>query len=107
MTNTSLKIVWLRYILRDLKVSCDVSIPLFCNNQVALHIVANPVFHERTKHIEIYCHIVQEKLQSDMISPSYVPTRHQLIDIFTKTLWNDQFLTLQHKLGVCNIHSPT
>jgi len=74
MANTTLELVWLQYILHDLKVSCDVSIPLFCDNQVVLHIVANPVFHERTKHIEINCHIVREKLQSGMISPSYVPT---------------------------------
>jgi len=58
MSNTCLELVWLRYILWDLKIPYDVSIPLFYDNQAALHIVANLVFHERTEHIKIDCRIV-------------------------------------------------
>ncbi|XP_034223842.1 uncharacterized mitochondrial protein AtMg00810-like [Prunus dulcis] len=107
MANTCLELTWLRYILQDLKVLQTVPVPLFCDNQAALYIAANPVFHERTKHIEIDCHIVREKLQAGMISPSYVPTRFQLADVFTKALGKDQFVTLRDKLGLHDIHSPT
>ena len=100
MTNTCLEIVWLRYLLQDLKVSCNLSAQLFCDNRAALHIAENLVFHERIKHVEIDCHIVREKLQASwIISPSYVPTQYQLAYIFTKALGNEQFLTLPHKLG--------
>ncbi|KAL5547873.1 hypothetical protein UlMin_003104 [Ulmus minor] len=58
MANTCLELTWLRYILHDLKVPQTIPTPLFCDNQAALYISANPVFHERTKHIEIDCHIV-------------------------------------------------
>jgi len=62
MENACLKLTWLRYILRDLRVPIRTPTPLYCDNQAALHIAANLIFHERTKHIEIDCHIVREKL---------------------------------------------
>ncbi|GMP79582.1 hypothetical protein CsSME_00035069 [Camellia sinensis var. sinensis] len=86
MANTCLEITWLRYILRDLRVNQKGPAPLYCDNQVALHIAANPVYHERTKHIEIDCQIVREKLQAGEISPIYISSRDELADIFTKAL---------------------
>jgi len=58
---------WLTYLLQDLHVSCTKLHVFFCDNQSALHIAANLVFHERTKHLEIDCHIVREKLQSGIL----------------------------------------
>ena len=107
MANTCLELTWLRYILKDLKVELDKPAPLFCDNQAALYIAANPVFHERTKHIEIDCHIVREKLQAGVIRPCYVSTKMQLADVFTKALGMEQFEFLCTKLGVLDLHSPT
>ena len=70
MASATCELQWLLYLLRDLHVQC-VKLPvLYCDNQSAMHIAANPVFHERTKHVEIDCHIVRGKVASTRFQAS-------------------------------------
>ena len=71
--------------LRDLQVKHEKSVLLYCDNQVALHIATNPVFHERSKskHIEADCHIVRNRVLDGTIKTFHVASKNQLADIFT------------------------
>lgn len=106
MANTICELTWLKAILSSLGVLHPQPIQLYCDNQAALHIAKNPVFHERTKHIEVDCHFVRDEVLKNTIQPSYVPSRIQLADIFTKALGTKQFLFLLSKLGIQNLHAP-
>ena len=107
MTAITCELKWLKGLLLSLGVHHPKAIPLFCDSQSAIHIANNPVFHERTKHIEVDCHFVRDAIQDGLISPSYVPTTAQLADIFTKALGKTQFDLLMSKLGISSLHAPT
>lgn len=73
MASTACELKWLNGILSSLGVSHCQPMQFYCDNQAALHIAKNPVFHERTKHIEVDCHFVREEVPTGNIRPAYVP----------------------------------
>ena len=64
MANTTCEILWLLSFLHNLKIAHHGPTVFYYDNQAALHIAANPVYHEHTKHIEIDCHVIREKIQA-------------------------------------------
>jgi len=102
IASTCYEIVWLLALLKDLELTNLTLVTLYCDNQNALHISANPAFHERTKHIEIDYHYIRDQLTAKRIQPTYVSSHKQLADIFTKPLPVSQHQYLLSKLGVCS-----
>nr|KYP70578.1 Copia protein [Cajanus cajan] len=97
---------WIHFLLQDLRVCLPKSHLLFCDNQSALDIAHNPVFHERTKYLEMDCHLVREKLQAGLMHLLPIPSKAQLADFFTKALFPKLFHDFLTKLGVLDIFRP-
>lgn len=72
MSTTSSEIIWLLFLLKDFGFEHTDTVGMICDNQSALSICKNPVFHERTKHIDGDCHLVREKVIASLIKPRYV-----------------------------------
>jgi hypothetical protein len=106
LASTVCEIQWLAYLLADLQVSSISPAVLYCDSQSARHIAANATFQERTKHIDIDCHVVREKLRSKLFKLLPIPSSAQLADILTKPLDPQPFSYLLSKLGVHSIYSP-
>ncbi|GKV24575.1 hypothetical protein SLEP1_g34168 [Rubroshorea leprosula] len=107
MASTVSELLWLKGLLKTLGVDTFQPMQLHCDNQAAIHIATNPVFHERTKHIKLDCHFIRHWIQVGLIKTSHVRSNLQVADIFTKALGGDQFQFLLRKLGITDLHAPT
>ncbi|GKA36962.1 uncharacterized mitochondrial protein-like protein [Tanacetum coccineum] len=102
------EITWLLSLFKDLHITTSSPIPILCDNQSSISLAANPVQHARTKHIEIDCHFVREKIKADILLPIYIPTHHQVTDALTKGLSGSPFHICISKFGMCDPYTlPT
>lgn len=97
------EIIWLRGLLADLGFLQTQPIPLHADNTSAIQIAANPVYHERTKHIEVDCHSIREAYDRRVITLPHVSTAVQIADIFTKSLTRQRHNVLASKLMLVDL----
>ena len=86
--------------MKDLGIYLPVPPKLWCDNVSALAIASNPVFHARTKHIEVDYHFVREKDLRRDLQIKYIATGDQLANVFTKSLSISRFGFLHSKIMV-------
>lgn len=97
------EVIWHKALLQELHVDTDSSCAvLWCDNIGAGSLASNPVFHSRTKHIEVDVHFIREKIAAKEVDVRHVPTEHQVSDILTKPLYETRFVFLRDKLTINN-----
>ena len=97
LASTTVELMWFVHLLNTIG-HCVPSPQLYCDNISAIHMAKNPVFHHRTKHIEIDVHFVRERVASGALSLAHIPGSDQITDIFTKSLCAATFALNRAKL---------
>jgi hypothetical protein len=100
MALTTDELFWIRMLFQELCIPLTSPPILWCDNLSALALASNPVYHTRTKHIEVDYHFILEKVLNGDILIKFLPTHDQVADIFTKGLSSAQYATLKSKLMV-------
>jgi hypothetical protein len=99
------QLLWMRQTLRDFGYNLS-KVPLLCDNESVIRLADNPVEHSRTKHIDICHHFLRDHQQKGDIDVYHISIENQLVDIFTKPLYEKRFCRLRSELNVldsCNL----
>ena len=104
---TASEITWLQYLLHAFQIPQSSPAFIYCDNHSAMHIANNPVFHERTKHIELDCHFIREKINPSKIRLSPVTNSLQLADVFTKPLPASILSPHVIKMSIYDVYRPS
>ncbi|KAE8681718.1 hypothetical protein F3Y22_tig00111310pilonHSYRG00060 [Hibiscus syriacus] len=91
---------WLIQLMNNLHQPVDYAISLYCDNQSAIRLAGNHVFHARTKHVEVHYHFVREKVLQEEIEMRQIKTDEQIADLFTKSLSVGKFEHFRRQHGV-------
>lgn len=86
LANATAEIMWVQTLLQELGVESPRAAKLWCDNLGAKYLSANPIFHARTKHIEVDFHFVRERVARKLLEIAYISTKDQVADGFTKAI---------------------
>jgi hypothetical protein len=106
-SDASKEAVWLRKLVFGLfgdKLKMTV---VHCDNRSCIKLTKNPIFHDRSKHIDMKYHYIRDLVQRKTVNLQYIATSEQVGDILTKPLTSRQFVQLRGKLGVVENDSLT
>ncbi|KAJ7561914.1 hypothetical protein O6H91_03G047400 [Diphasiastrum complanatum] len=101
LTTTTKEILWIKRLLLELKCYTDEDLPIIKNDNISAQTLANnPVFHARSKHIEVAHHFVREKIIGREISLEHVSSSNCVANLLTKPLLKNVFMKMRSNLGL-------
>jgi histone deacetylase 1/2 len=103
IANATAEVMWIQTLMKEIGLWCPPMARLWCDNIGAKYLSANPVFHARTKHIEVDYHFVRERVANNLLQIDYVPTGDQVADGFTKALTVKQLENFKTNLNLTRL----
>jgi len=100
VANTTAEVMWLRSLLTELGILSPTPPVLWCDNIGATYLTANPLYHSRTKHIELDIHFVRDQVAQRHLQVRFISSTDQIADSFTKALPTARFCSLRNNLNV-------
>ncbi|XP_071704708.1 secreted RxLR effector protein 161-like [Rutidosis leptorrhynchoides] len=97
------EVTWIVQLLSELHQEVEHGVPLSCDNMSSIRLAENPVFHARTKHVEVHYHFIREKVLKGEVNLGHVRTENQVADIFTKSLVGSKFEQFCRQLGMKSV----
>jgi hypothetical protein len=98
LADTVSELLWVLMAMKELGVTVEGEVEIFIDNQAAQAMAANPVNHERTKHIDVAYHFVREVVQAGKIKLYYINTKNNISDLLTKSTKRVDFQRLVGQL---------
>jgi hypothetical protein len=92
--------VYIKQLLQELGQFNQIKLPLYTDNNGALLLAKNPVFHERTKHIAVKYHYIRDLISRGVIDLIYIPSKDQKSDGLTKPLDKIKFIEFLSQIGI-------
>jgi hypothetical protein len=102
MANATVELMWIQTLLKELNISPS-SARLLCDSMGAMYLSSNPVFHGRTKHIEVDYHFVRDQVIRKKLEVRFISTRDQIADGFTKPLSQHQLCNFSRNLNLVKL----
>ncbi|XP_071728540.1 uncharacterized mitochondrial protein AtMg00810-like [Rutidosis leptorrhynchoides] len=99
LADASCEVIWILKVLNDFGKSCIIPVQIHIDNSAAIKI-ANPVFHEKTKHFDLDLHFVRDKINKGVIQTKKVDSAENKADIFTKGLCSFEHNKMCNLLGL-------
>jgi histone deacetylase 1/2 len=103
VADATVEMAWMQSLLAELGIKLPQAPCVWCDNLGATYLCANPVFHARAKHIEIYFYFVREKVRRKQLEIRFIPSKDQVADGFTKPLHVKTFLEFRHNLNLTKL----
>ena len=92
MTHAGKEAIFLNHLYGEVGIPHSIPIYLLVDNQSAIALAKNPIFHAQSKHIAVRHHWIREKIEKGTLKLDYIPTADQIADIFTKPLASEKFV---------------